>query len=60
MKIDFTKFEAPIDGLTLANWSRNESLDISPENAAVAGIALEQCDSESQPLVGRFKPKRID
>ena len=46
MKIDFTKFEAPIDGLTLANWSRNESLDISPEDAAVAGIAFEQCDSE--------------
>ncbi|MEM7784317.1 MAG: DUF3144 domain-containing protein, partial [Planctomycetota bacterium] len=46
MKIDFTKFEDPIDGLTLSDWTRNASLDISSEDAALAGIDIEQCDNE--------------
>ena len=46
MKIDFTEFEAPIDGLTLSDWTRNESLDISPEHAALAGISVDQIDKE--------------
>ena len=46
MKIDFTQYENPIDGLTLSDWERNEGLDISPEDAALAGIAVEERENE--------------
>ena len=46
MKIDFTQFDAPIDGLTLSDWKRSNGLEISPEDAALAGISLEDLDSE--------------
>ena len=46
MKIDFTKYENPIDGLTLTDWKRNKDLDISPEDAALAGIAIEESANE--------------
>ena len=46
MKIDFTQYENPIDGLTLLDWERNEGLDISPEDAALAGIVVEESDNE--------------
>ena len=46
MKIDFTQFEDPIEGLTLSDWKRNETLSISPEDAALAGCTVEECDKE--------------
>ena len=46
MKIDFTQYVNPIDGLTLSDWDRNEGLDISPEDAALAGIAVGNGDKE--------------
>ena len=46
MKIDFTQYVNPIDGLTLSDWDRTGGLDISPEEAALAGIGDEKGDSE--------------
>lgn len=46
MKIDFTQFDSPIDGLTLSDWEPNASIDVSPEDAVSAGINKEGGASE--------------
>lgn len=46
MKIDFTQFQNPVNALNFSEWDRNSDLDISAEDAALAGIELDQLGSE--------------
>ena len=56
MKIDFTQFENPIEGLTLSEWKQISKREISPEevaNAAEVGIILDELDHQYQ--IGKSK-----
>lgn len=61
MKIDFTEFESPIDGLSLSDWKPDARVDVSPEDAEAAGLGdeLAPCEFifEAEQVDIRFTPE---